>query len=333
MPAIEVSNLRKTYSSRIKHPGLSGAARDLFRPEHTELTAVDGISFAVEPGEVLGFIGPNGAGKSTTIKMLCGILTPTSGSVSVLGFDPIRDRSKMLYQIGTVFGQKSQLWIHIPPVETFKLLGAIYDIDDHTLKSRIDELAAAFDLGGILDTPVRKLSLGQRMKCEVAASLLHRPPVIFLDEPTIGLDVIVKKSIRDLIGRMNRDQGTTIILTSHDISDIEKLCGRVIIINHGRVVFADTTKNLKYGYLSRKLISLRAEDPLDLDIPGLEVVKQKDNAAKLEVDTAKHPLDQTIAAIIARNSVVDINVADVPLEEVIAAIYQRTGRTGLDREP
>jgi ABC-2 type transport system ATP-binding protein len=333
MPAIEVNDLRKAYRTKIKPPGLSGALRSLLHPGYREFLAVDGVSFAVEPGEVLGFIGPNGAGKSTTIKMLCGILTPTSGTVSVLGFDPIRDRGKMLYKIGTVFGPKSQLWIHIPPVETFKLLGAIYDIDDRTLKTRIDELAAAFDLGGILDTPVRKLSLGQRMKCEVAASLLHRPPVIFLDEPTIGLDVIVKKSIRDLIGRMNRDQGTTIILTSHDISDIEKLCHRVIIINHGRVVFADTTKNLKYGYLSRKLISLRAEDKLDLDIPGLEIVKQKDNAAKLEIDTAKHPLDQAIAAIIARNSVVDINVADVPLEEVIAAIYRRTGRQAVNGEP
>jgi ABC-2 type transport system ATP-binding protein len=243
----------------------------------------------------------------------------------VLGLDPARQRRKLMYRIGTVFGQKSQLWIHLPPLETFRLLGAIYDIDRATLKTRIDELAQSFEMTDIMDTPVRKLSLGQRMKCEIAASLLHRPRVIFLDEPTIGLDVIVRKGIRDLVLRRNREEGTTILLTSHDIADIEKLCGRVIIINRGRIVFGDTVKNLKYNYLNRKLIALKTDEPVDLDIEGLEVVKRREFSAKVEVDTSKHSLEQTIDAIIAKNSVSDINIADVPLEEVIAEIYIRTG--------
>ena len=328
MAAILVENLTKVYRTKVKSPGLAGSVKDIFAPRHQDQLAVDGISFEVQPGEVMGFIGPNGAGKSTTIKILAGILTPTSGRASVLGLDPIRDRRRMLYQIGTVFGQKSQLWIHLPPLETFRLLGAIYDIDDRTLKGRIDELVQAFEMTDILATPVRKLSLGQRMKCEIAASLLHRPPVLFLDEPTIGLDVVIRKNIRDLVSGMNRSQGTTIILTSHDTADIEKLCGRVIIINHGRVVFSDTVKNLKYNYLSRKVIGLKTEEKVDLDVPGLEVVKARDYTAKVEVDTSRYPLDKTIDALIARNSVLDINVSDVPLEEVIAAIYKRTGREG-----
>jgi len=325
-PAIRVEELTKVYRTRLKTPGLTGAVRDAFAPRHRELTAVDGVGFEVGQGEIMGFIGPNGAGKSTTIKMLSGILTPTSGRISVLGMDPIRDRKRMLYKIGTVFGQKSQLWIHLPPLETFRLLGAVYDIDDRTLRDRIDGLARAFAMGDIMETPVRKLSLGQRMKCEIAASLLHRPPVLFLDEPTIGLDVVVRKGIRDLVSEMNRKEGTTVILTSHDTADIEKLCSRVIVINHGRVVFADTVKNLKYNYLNRKVISLKTEEKVDLDVPGLEVVKARDYTAKVEVDTSRFPLDKTIDALIDRNSVLDINVSDVPLEEVIAEIYRRTGR-------
>ena len=330
MSVIEVENLVKVYRTKVKTPGFWNACKSVFHTAYQDFTAVDGISFAVEQGEILGFIGPNGAGKSTTIKMLAGILTPTGGRLSVLGCHPVRDRQKMLYRIGTVFGQKSQLWIHLPPLETFRLLGAIYDMDDALLKRRIAELTEAFDLGDILDAPVRKLSLGQRMKCEIAASLLHNPPVIFLDEPTIGLDAVIKKGIRQLIDATNRRDRTTIILTSHDIADIEKLCHRVIIINRGRIVFADTVKNLKYNYLNRKLISLRTDGPVDLDIPGLEVVKQKDCAAKVEVDTSKYSLEQTVEALIARNSIDDINISDVPLEEVIADIYRKTGKDGAD---
>jgi ABC-2 type transport system ATP-binding protein len=230
MEAIRVANLKKIYRTRVKGEGLGASFRALAKPVYKEVHAVRDISFSVEKGEILAFIGPNGAGKSTTIKMLTGILHPTRGEISVMGFDPVRERQNLSYHIGTVFGQKSQLWFHLPPVDSFTLLGAIYDMDKPTLDKRIAELTERFELGDLLQTPVRKLSLGQRIRCEVAASLLHAPDILFLDEPTIGLDVVVKQNMRELILAMNREQGTTIFLTSHDTSDVEQVCRRAIII-------------------------------------------------------------------------------------------------------
>ena len=252
MSVITVSGLTKQFRAKVKQPGLSGSLRSLLRPEYRTVAAVQGISFAVERGEILGFIGPNGAGKSTTIKMLTGILHPTAGTIRVLDFDPHRDRVRLAFHIGSVFGQKSQLWFHLPPADSFTLLAGIYEIPAAEYKKRLASLVDLFELGDLLTIPVRRLSLGQRVRCEIAASLLHRPEIIFLDEPTIGLDVVVKQRIRDLIVRLNREERTTIFLTSHDAGDIEQLCHRVMIINHGALVLDEPIKHLKYQYLNKK---------------------------------------------------------------------------------
>lgn len=247
MKVIEVENLSKTFRVKRKEKGMKGSIQALIKPGFREIRAVDGVSFAVEEGEALAFIGPNGAGKSTTIKMLTGILYPDGGSVKVLGIDPVKRRKQLAYEIGTVFGQKEQLWTHLTPYDNFRFFGAIYDIADREIERRIEELSDNFGLAGFINTPVRNLSLGQRIRCEIAASLIHKPKVLFLDEPTIGLDPVVKENVRSLIRQMNRDFHTTIFLTSHDIGDIEKLCRRVIIINSGQIVLDDSMAHLRFS--------------------------------------------------------------------------------------
>lgn len=247
MKAIEVENLSKTFRVKGKEKGMKGSIRAMIKPQIREIKAVDGVSFSVDEGEMLAFIGPNGAGKSTTIKMLTGILYPDGGSIKVLGIDPVRKRKQLAYEIGTVFGQKEQLWTHLTPYDNFRFFGAIYDIADGEIERRIGEISDTFGLSGFINTPVRNLSLGQRIRCEIAASLIHKPKVLFLDEPTIGLDPVVKENIRSLIRQMNRDFHTTIFLTSHDVGDIEKLCRRVIIINSGQIVLDDTMAHLKFS--------------------------------------------------------------------------------------
>ena len=247
MQAIKVQDLSKSFRVRQKEKGMRGSIKAIISPRTEEIKAVDGISFEVDEGEMLAFIGPNGAGKSTTIKMLTGILYPDGGSVEVMGLDPTKKRKRLAYQIGTVFGQKEQLWTHLTPYDNFRFFGAIYDIPDKVTEERIGELGELFELDAFINTPVRNLSLGQRIRCEIAASLIHRPKVLFLDEPTIGLDPVVKETVRSLIRQMNRELHTTIFLTSHDVGDIEKLCKRVIIVNDGRIVLDDSMEHLKYG--------------------------------------------------------------------------------------
>ena len=242
MKAIEVKKLSKTFKSKTKEKGLKGSIKAIFKPKYQEKKAVNKISFEVEKGEILAFIGPNGAGKSTTIKMLTGILFPTSGEISVLGINPHKERKKLAYKIGTVFGQKEQLWIHLTPYDNFKFFGAIYDIPEKIVERRIEEYKQIFELDEFINTPVRGLSLGQRMICEIVASLIHEPDILFLDEPTIGLDPVIKEKIRVFIKRLNKEKKTTIFLTSHDVGDIEKLCKRVIIVNNGHIVLKKLLK-------------------------------------------------------------------------------------------
>ncbi|MGH2593667.1 MAG: ATP-binding cassette domain-containing protein, partial [Anaerolineae bacterium] len=257
MSIIDVRGLSKTFSVKRKEAGLRGSLKSIIRPEFRRVEAVRGITFSLEPGELLAFIGPNGAGKSTTIKMLTGILYPSSGQAQVLGLTPWRDRRQLAYRIGSVFGQKPQLWYHLPPIDTFNLFSRIYELDDRDFKQRAESLIESFAIGDLIHTPVRKLSLGQRMRCEIAASLLHRPQVIFLDEPTIGLDVVAKQHIRDTIKTLHEQEGVTIFLTSHDAGDIESLCKRVIIVNHGTILYDDRLSALKRRYLTRKEIDVR----------------------------------------------------------------------------
>ncbi|GAB4502063.1 MAG: ATP-binding cassette domain-containing protein [Anaerolineales bacterium] len=323
MSAIHVANLQKTFQTKRKAAGLGASFRSLFQPEYTTVEAVRGISFEMEPGELLGFIGPNGAGKSTTIKMLTGILHPSGGEASVLGFTPWKERQKLAFQVGTVFGQRPQLWYHLPAVDTFMLFGKIYELDEAFTKKRIAFLAEAFEIKDLLETPVRKLSLGQRMRCEVAASLLHQPKLLLLDEPSIGLDVVAKQHIRDAIRSMSQEEGVGVLLTSHDAGDLEALCHRVIIINHGQIVYQDKVSNLKRKFLTRKTVEARyaEEIPQHFQVDGMETLKVGRYGAKLAFDSRQTPADAALMRLSAAGTLVDITISDPPLEEVIANIY------------
>jgi ABC-2 type transport system ATP-binding protein len=310
---IEIENLRKVFHL-VRWRG--------FRRERRETVAVDGVSFEVPAGQSVAFIGPNGAGKSTTIKMLTGILHPTSGSARVLGLTPWRDRTRLTRDIGAVFGQRSQLWYHLPPRDTFELLGRIYSLDRERYRRTRDVLVERFALGPFLDTPVRKLSLGQRMRAEVAASLLHEPRVLFLDEPTIGLDVVARQELRDLIREWNRDQGVTVFLTSHDAGDVERVAKRAIVINHGRVVLDDSVASMRRTYLGTKVLKVRFhERPRPIALAGVTVLKSAEYALKLEVDTRAVPIERVMSAVMAAGPVADIAIEDPPLDEVIAHIF------------
>src|SRR5512147_1613652 len=275
MPAIEARDIRKTFQTKRKAAGMGGSVSALFKPQYSSVEAVRKLSFQMEAGELLGFIGPNGAGKSTTIKMLTGILHPSGGDAKVLGYIPWKERQKLAYHIGTVFGQRPQLWYHLPAIDAFMLFGKIYEMDDRETKKRIAFLAEAFEMQDLLETPVRKLSLGQRMRCEVAASLLHRPKLILLDEPSIGLDVVAKQHIRDAIREMARLENVGVLLTSHDAGDLEALCRRVIIINHGQIVYEDKVSNLKRKFLTSKLVEVRYAEqvPSDFSLDGVQLLK------------------------------------------------------------
>lgn len=322
MNVIEVKNLRKTFRVKKKEKGLKGSFKSIWKPIYNEIEAVHDISFSVEKGEMIAFIGPNGAGKSTTIKMLTGILYPDSGEISILGLDPKKSRKKLSYEIGTVFGQKEQLWTHLTPYDNFKFFGAIYDIPDKIVEKKIKELNELFELQEFMNTPVRNLSLGQRIRCEIVASLIHEPKILFLDEPTIGLDPVVKENIRTLIKRMNKEYKTTVFLTSHDIGDIEKLCKRVIIINHGKLVLDDSMDNLKYHYLHKKIVEAKMREKVNLnEEEGITILKDKGYNLKIEVDTKKKTVADALK-LLNPDNIVDINISNTPLESIISDIYQ-----------
>lgn len=322
MSIITANNLCKNFKVKTKTPGLSGSMKSIFSPTYKDITAVNNISFEVEKGEILAFIGPNGAGKSTTIKMLTGILEPSSGHIDVLGLNPSRDRRKLSFEIGTVFGQKSQLWFHLPPLDSFNLLGSIYEMDKPLLKKRVDYLSEIFEIGDLLDIPVRKMSLGQRIRCEIAASLLHNPKIIFLDEPTIGLDVVVKQKIRELILKLNSEEDTTIFLTSHDAGDIEQLCKRAIMINHGEVVLNESIRSLKHNYLTKKIIDIKYVEAVDVKDTTLTILKKKSYALKVEVDSATEDISEVMSKLMKYGKVADVTISEAPLEDIISHIYQ-----------
>ena len=322
MAIIEVKKLSKTFKVKLKEKGLKGSIKSIFKPKYKTINAVNNISFSVEKGEIIAFIGPNGAGKSTTIKMMTGILFPNKGDIKVLDLDPKKDRKKLAYQIGTVFGQKEQLWTHLTPYDNFKFFGAIYDIPEKIVEKKIEELKMLFELDDFINTPVRNLSLGQRIRCEIVASLIHEPKVLFLDEPTIGLDPVVKENIRTLIKRMNKEYKTTIFLTSHDVGDIEKLCKRVIIINDGKIVLDDSMENLKYHYLNKKIVEAKMREKVNLDDEdGITILKDKGYNLKIEVDTTKRSVADAIK-LLNPDNIVDINISNTPLEDIISNIYK-----------
>ena len=326
MKVIEAEELSKNFHVKQKEKGMKGSIKAVFHPHTEEVRAVDKVSFGVEEGEVLAFIGPNGAGKSTTIKMLTGILYPDSGKVEVLGINPVKKRKQLAYQIGTVFGQKEQLWTHLTPYDNFQFFGAIYDLSGDEIEKRIAELADIFELAGFINTPVRNLSLGQRIRCEIVASLIHKPKVLFLDEPTIGLDPVVKENIRMLIRQMNKELHTTIFLTSHDIGDIEKLCKRIVIVNSGKIVMDDSMEHLKYHYLNKKIVEIKLQEETILPpMEGITVLERKGSHVKFEVDTSVMKINDALRSIDAEH-VEDINISNIPLENIIMAIYRSEGR-------
>lgn len=323
MRIIEVRNLTKTFKTKKKAKGFTNKIKQIFsKKEYSVKHAVNGISFSVDEGETLAFIGPNGAGKSTTIKMLTGILYPTSGNINVLGLNPTKDRIKLSYLVGSVFGQKEQLWVHLSAYDNFLFFGSIFDIKKKELEKRIDELATVFEIKEFLHQPVKSLSLGQRMKCEMAASLLHKPKMLFFDEPTIGLDPIAKETLRKLIKKINKELGTTIFFTSHDVGDIEELCKRVIIINDGKIVLDDSMKNLKYGYLHKKIVQVKLNREVSFkETDGFKIIKNTKTAYEIEVDMTKTSIDKLLGMFSA-NDLQDISISSTPLEDIIKAIYR-----------
>lgn len=323
--SIKVSSLSKHFSFPEKDTKKNWI-KNLFFPNKKEIIAVNNISFSVKTGERIAFIGPNGAGKSTVIKMLTGILTPSSGDIQILNLNPMSDRKKLAYQIGTVFGQRSQLLPNLPLTDSLEFFGVMYDMTDEEIKGRIIELVKLFDLGSFINQPVRKLSLGQRMRAEIAASLIHKPKIILLDEPTIGLDVVAKKSLRDLLIKINQEEKTTIFLTSHDVGDIESLCERAIIINNGTIVKDLPTKELSKSFLNEKYIDLIPKESF-IDFPdlplGINYQFKDKNKITFLIKLEEILVEDALKKLLNLFMVEDINVYNTDLETVIRHIYER----------
>jgi ABC-2 type transport system ATP-binding protein len=322
MPAIRTDNLTKSF--RVRKPALSGGWSRLLRPaQATDLLAVRDLSFSIDPGERVAFIGPNGAGKSTSLKMLTGILLPSAGHAEVAGFVPWRDRRKLARHIGIVFGQRSQLWWQLPVRASFELLGQIYGVERSVVRERLERLTDGFAIGGFIDRPVSQLSLGQRLRCEIAGALMHAPSILLLDEPTIGLDVTGKALLRDHLDTMSRDAGTTVLLTSHDTGDIERICERVIVIDHGSLLMDLPIARLKRDFLRHRTVTLvTGEETPDLTIDGVTAVAVEPYRLTLAVDTTVVPIEQVVATALQRLNVRDLSVENPPLEDVIKAIYR-----------
>lgn len=331
MPIVEAEDLTKTYRVFRKRDGLLGAVRGLFHREYREVRAVEGVSFAVEPGEMVAFLGPNGAGKTTTLKMLSGLIYPSGGSASVLGYTPSDRVDAFRRQFALVMGQKNQLWWDLPAIESFNLLRAIYAIPEAQFKTTLDELVTLLDVGKKLNVMVRELSLGERMKMELIAALLHRPRLLLLDEPTIGLDVVAQVTIQRCLKEYHARRGVTMLLTSHYMRDVEALCDRVLVINHGRLIYDGDLPGLSSRFGQSKLIRLEfaeGEVPGDLARFG-EVERSTGGEAEIRVERAR--VAEVLGAILDRYRVADVAVQDPPLEQIITRVFQEA-RGGADHD-
>lgn len=323
MVAIETKDLCKTYVVTKKKAGIGGAISGLFKPDKKEVLAVRDINLTIEEGELVGFLGPNGAGKTTTLKMLSGILYPTSGEARVLGMVPFERKRSMQLQMSFVMGNKNQLWWDLPAVDSFKVQKELYGVPEGDYNKRLARLVDALDLGDKIQTQVRKMSLGERMKCELVAALLHEPRVLFLDEPTIGLDVVSQQRIREFLKDFHREQGCTIVLTSHYMQDVQKLCERVIVIDHGTKIFDDSLSALTTKFSESKILRLAFSEPVgkeDLEKFG-KVIEHDEEATVLEIprtDTAN-----LVAAILGGFPVLDVAIQDVELEEIIRRLFTK----------
>ncbi len=324
---VEAIDLVKQFRTFKRKEGLSGAIRDLFSREYTTLDAVDKISFQIEPGEMVGYIGPNGAGKSTSVKMLTGILVPTSGKVVANGFEPYRQRMAYTRTIGVVFGQRTQLWWDIAVVESFRLLKRIYDVSDADYEARMRRFDEILELNRYLHQPVRKLSLGERMRCDMAAALLHNPPLLFLDEPTIGLDLLAKESIRLFLKEVNRNFGTTVLLTTHDLSDIEELCRRLMIIDRGRILFDGPLEELKRMLWRQNQVKfeLRGREQAGaieaLAIPGVTTEQVDELTCRLSFPRDDYTVGEIIRRVVSGVDVRDILIEEESIEDIVRRVY------------
>ena len=322
MSQIVVENLAKSFRVAARAPGMRGAIAGLFRRRYHEVQALHGVSFNIDRGELIGYIGPNGAGKSTTIKILCGILTPTSGRCEIDGRIPWKQRTQHVARLGAVFGQRTQLWWDLPVVESFDLLRDIYRVDRGRYRRTFEELVALMDVASLLDTPVRQLSLGQRMRCDLVASLLHEPSILFLDEPTIGLDAVSKLAVRQFVKRLNRERGVTVILTTHDMDDVEALCERVLVINHGTLLVDGTLRDLRarMGNQRRLIVDFETTDAIAA-LPNTRIIERDGAHVVFGFDPLVVPVAQLIGELTQAHAVRDLTVEHQPIEEIIAAYY------------
>lgn len=332
---IKVKNLTKEFKKTIKEPGLKGSLKSIFKPETQVIKAVDNLSFNVPKGEIMGFIGPNGAGKSTAIKMLTGILTPTSGKCEINGKIPYKNRKNYVKEIGVVFGQRTQLWWNLALRETYTVLKEIYEVDDASFKKRMAFLNEVLDMDDFITSPVRTLSLGQRMRADIAASLLHSPKVLFLDEPTIGLDVVVKDNIRNAIKYINEKEDTTVILTTHDLADIELLSDRIVMIDKGKNVFDGKISELKakYGQMREIHFETPVENPQEIlsykehfAFDDEDISFEKENSSvNVRFNSEVVPVSDMLAYTLNKIKVDDISVKDADIEEIIRRLYKQEG--------
>lgn len=323
MSIIKVSDLKKYYSVHQKEPGLWGSIRSLFKRKYYDVKAVDGVSFEIEEGELIGFIGPNGAGKTTTLKVLSGLLYPTSGHVRVLGFEPFKREAKFQKQFSLVMGQKNQLWWDLPPWESFILNKEIYEVPDNQFKKIVDDLSDMLDIKDILKVQVRKLSLGQRMKCELVAALLHSPKVLFLDEPTIGLDVVAQKKTRDFIKSYNKKFNATIILTSHYMGDVKELCERVIVIDNGVILYDGLLSNIVDKFATHKVITIDFEKEIDRKkLEGVGNIKEFEGL-HASIHVPKEEAPRRASKLLTRFPVADLTIEDPPIEDIIRQVFSK----------
>lgn len=319
---IEVEHITKEYKVAKREAGFHNAVKALFSRKQDTVRALNDISFKIDDGEILAYIGTNGAGKSTTIKILCGILTPDKGNCIVDGYVPWKDRKSYVKNIGVVFGQRSQLWWDIPIIDSFELIKDMYDIDSRTYKQNVSELCQLLDLEKIVQTPARNLSLGQRMRCEIVASLLHNPKILFLDEPTIGLDAVSKLAVRDFIKRINTEKGTTVILTTHDMQDIEALTHRVMLIGNGQILLDGSLEELKKRVSDKKEIIIKHSGKTPTLCEGMNYLEQKDDKLKISLDPKMISVSEGIAYLSRETELIDLEVSDISAEEMVARLYE-----------
>ena len=322
MSFIEVEQISKTFRVAKKKSGLKESIKSFFKREFIDVKAVEDISFSIEEGEIVGYIGPNGAGKSTTIKILSGILIPDSGECKIDGMNPWKDRVQYVKKIGVVFGQRSQLWWDIPAEDTFDLLKDIYEIPEEEYQATKEDLINCLNLQDIINIPVRQLSLGQRMRCEIAASLLHNPKILFLDEPTIGLDAVSKQMVRDFIKKLNKEKNTTVILTSHDMSDITTLAKRIILIGKGRVLYDGSLKKLQNRYESEKYVSIKTCDKLSIRNNGILSKSKTKDGYYLTIDTRAISISELLNIISKKITIDDIEIDHESIDNIIVKLYK-----------